>query len=341
MSNLEQKDYLKVDTLGFDFCFKPSEKLFSAKTQEIIELHKKTCDLIVYNNKIVFSSLPEGIKINKKNINFDVEVEQNATRKEINVLFVVNGDIHFNWLLKVNKNANFVCRERFVCQDECKLNFDRQIEAQPNSQITIVTMQEIQTQNASFVTHANVFENATLTHVCANFALGSVLNCENITLREQNATAIVKNLAFANKNSFLPFLTQITHNYKDTTSLIKNFGFVDNEAKVTFDGVNVILKGKTKSNARQETKIYNLSPKAKSSATPKLIIDESNVKASHALSIGSLDENTIYYLMSRGISRKRAKEMMILGIADEVLFEIMGTDGQNNIEKMINNKIKE
>lgn len=363
MNDLAKKDYLKVGDFGFDFSFAPSELPLNTQIDKIVEFYKQKCDLIVYNNKIIFSALPNGVNISQ--VDFDCnshkifkskfkqdcqnnvgtylnfEIEKNAMPKQIFVLYVINGDICQYSLINAKDNSTFNCFEKFISLNECKVKIVRQVEALENSKIHLTTIEELKTLNATFFTNANVFENANLTHLCINLNEGKALNCENLILKEKNAIATVKNATFANKNDFLPCLTQITHDNKNTTSLIKNFAFVNNDAKVNFGGVNVILKGKTKSNARQETKIYNLSKNAKSVANPQLIIDESDVKASHAVAIGNLDEQSIFYLMSRGIERNKAKEMIILGMVNEILVDIFDDEEQTKVNEMIRNKIKE
>ena len=91
----------------------------------------------------------------------------------------------------------------------------------------------------------------------------------------------------------------------------------------------------------EETKIYNLSKNAKSVANPQLIIDEFDVKASHAAAVGNLDEQSIYYLMSRGIEKNKAKEMIVLGMVDEILIDIFDVEEQNKVNNSISKKIKE
>lgn len=362
MNDNAKKEFLKVNNFGFDFCFQPNEMSFDAHAEKIVEIYKQKCDLIVYNNKIIFSNLPKEIKVTEANFEnsgheiFDnkitnncqnestylnFEIEKNATPKNIFVLYVMAGDVYQYSVFNIQENSTFCCFEKYVCVGEQKAKIVKHIEAKENSKINLTTLEELTSENAIFITNCFVNENANLKNSYVNLNNGKVLNYQNIFLKEKNAIATVKNAIFANKNNILPCLTQITHENKNTTSLIKNLAFVNDEAKVDVEGVNVILNGKTKSNARQETKIYNLSKNAKSTANPQLIIDEFDVKASHAAAVGNLDEQSIYYLMSRGLDKNKAKEMLVLGIINDILIDITNVEEQNNINDIIKNKIKE
>ena len=65
-----------------------------------------------------------------------------------------------------------------------------------------------------------------------------------------------------------------------------------------------------------------LSPKARGDANPILLIDEDDVKAGHAASVGQVNAEQVYYLMSRGISKQEAERLIIHGFLAPVVSEI-------------------
>ncbi|WP_256205484.1 SufB/SufD family protein [Calditerricola satsumensis] len=82
-------------------------------------------------------------------------------------------------------------------------------------------------------------------------------------------------------------------------------------ATAILNGITKIEKGATKANGEQAESVLMLSDKARGDANPILLIDEDDVKAGHAASVGKLDELQLYYLMSRGISREEAERLLI------------------------------
>jgi Fe-S cluster assembly protein SufD len=70
-------------------------------------------------------------------------------------------------------------------------------------------------------------------------------------------------------------------------------------------------------------------------AKPELEIYADDVKCSHGSASGSLDENSIFYLMSRGLSHKQSKELLINGFVLEVIEKITDNEIKNLVKNMI------
>ena len=76
-----------------------------------------------------------------------------------------------------------------------------------------------------------------------------------------------------------------------------------------FNGIGKIEKGATRANAVQESRVLMLSENARGDANPILLIDEDDVTAGHAASVGRVDPFQLFYLMSRGISKTEAERL--------------------------------
>ena len=100
------------------------------------------------------------------------------------------------------------------------------------------------------------------------------------------------------------------------------FGVCEGSSKMQFLGASDIRKGAAKTNTRQEAKIVNLSGKARCVASPALLISEEDVFASHGASMGSVPDNDIFYLMSRGIDRSTANKLIMVGYLKPIALKI-------------------
>src|SRR5699024_12082879 len=80
--------------------------------------------------------------------------------------------------------------------------------------------------------------------------------------------------------------------------------------------------GASGANAEQESRILMLSKGARGDANPILLIDEDDVTAGHAASVGRIDELQMYYLQSRGITPDEAKRLIIHGFLAPVVKEL-------------------
>lgn len=101
------------------------------------------------------------------------------------------------------------------------------------------------------------------------------------------------------------FTTKVVHFGKNSEGYILKHGVMKDSASSIFNGIGKIEHGASKSNAVQESRVLMLSEKARGDANPILLIDEDDVTAGHAASVGRVDPVQLYYLMSRGIPKKK------------------------------------
>lgn len=115
------------------------------------------------------------------------------------------------------------------------------------------------------------------------------------------------------------FTTQVIHYGQRSEGNILMRGVVKDSASNIFNGIGKIEHGATKADAQQESRVLMLSEKARGDANPMLLIDEDDVVAGHAASVGRVDPTQLYYLMSRGISRTEAERLVIHGFLAPVV----------------------
>ena len=97
-----------------------------------------------------------------------------------------------------------------------------------------------------------------------------------------------------------------------------NYGVSKDESSITFSGVNHIKEKCIKSITRQNAKIIVFDEKAKGNASPILKIDENDVIASHGAVVGQISDEHLFYLMSRGLTKEEARELIIKGYLSPV-----------------------
>ncbi|MBQ1812459.1 MAG: SufD family Fe-S cluster assembly protein [Bacilli bacterium] len=108
------------------------------------------------------------------------------------------------------------------------------------------------------------------------------------------------------------YTINVNHNNISTISNIINHGVVMNDSKLEFIVNSSVLKGNKKSVLNQESKIIVLS-KNNSIIKPNLFIDEYDVDARHAATIGRFSSEDIFYLMTKGINKEEAIKLLING----------------------------
>lgn len=165
----------------------------------------------------------------------------------------------------------------------------------------------------------NVFAGGNLqwSLFCSN--LGNTIYENLISLVGDYSTGNINLVTVGKKESIQNFTSKITHHGKHSTGNIEQRGVVYDKATVVFNGIGNILYDATKSDAQQTTKLLILGGKARVDANPILLIDEDDVTAGHAASVGKIDEMQMYYLLSRGISKQAALKLIVLGFLKGIL----------------------
>ncbi|KWW18129.1 MULTISPECIES: Fe-S cluster assembly protein SufD [Peribacillus] len=136
------------------------------------------------------------------------------------------------------------------------------------------------------------------------------------------------------------FTTAIIHYGKRSEGHILKHGVVKDSASTIFNGIGKIEYGATKANAEQESRVLMLSDKARGDANPILLIDEDDVTAGHAASVGRVDPLQLYYLMSRGITKKEAERLVIHGFLAPVVNQLPIEGVKKQLVAVIERKVQ-
>lgn len=151
---------------------------------------------------------------------------------------------------------------------------------------------------------------------------GNIIEDVRVNLEGQGSSSDIKTVAIANEYQVQSININITNIGKNTAGNIFQHGVVLDESTLIFNGIGHILKNSKNSDSQQESRILMLSDKARADANPILLIDENEVQAGHAASISRVDQEQLYYLMSRGIDKNQAEKLIIHGFLGLVLSEI-------------------
>ncbi|HYK73261.1 MAG TPA: Fe-S cluster assembly protein SufD [Pseudoneobacillus sp.] len=136
------------------------------------------------------------------------------------------------------------------------------------------------------------------------------------------------------------FTTSVVHFGKHTEGYILKHGVMKDAATSIFNGIGKIEHGASKSNAEQESRVLMLSEKARGDANPILLIDEDDVTAGHAASVGRVDPLQLYYLMSRGIPKTEAERLVIHGFLAPVVKQLPIEGVKKQLTEVIERKVR-
>lgn len=136
------------------------------------------------------------------------------------------------------------------------------------------------------------------------------------------------------------FMVRIDQIGKHSDGQIFAHGVMKDSATGIFNGIGKIDKGGKKANAEQTSRILMLSEKARGDTNPILLIEEDDVTAGHAASVGQVDDLQLYYLMSRGITRSEAERLIVRGFLEPVVATLPIEGVKQALEGIIERKIQ-
>ena len=165
----------------------------------------------------------------------------------------------------------------------------------------------------------------------SNF-LKNEINCD---LNGEYASAFVNGIFSLNNNNHHEIRTTINHLTENTKShqLIKSV--LEKNSNAVYQGKIFVNSDAQKTDGYQLSKAILLDKESEFNAKPELEIYADDVKCSHGSASGSLNEESIFYLMSRGLSYQQSRELLINGFLLDVVEKITDSEIKNLIKNMI------
>jgi len=186
------------------------------------------------------------------------------------------------------------------------------------------------------------FEQSRQSNVaCRSFSFGGVLarNDINLTLTE-GAEGTLNGLYLASGKQHVDNHTSIDHAKPHGASRELYKGILDGHASAVFNGKVIVRKDAQKTDAKQTNRNLLLSEEAVINTKPELQIHADDVRCTHGATIGQLDGNALFYLRSRGIGQKEARQILIRAFADEIIGGIKHPDLRDRLGSELDARLK-
>ena len=160
----------------------------------------------------------------------------------------------------------------------------------------------------------------------------------NCNLNGKYASAFVNGVFLLNRTKHHEIKTNINHLVENTKSYQLIKGVLENTSKAVYQGKIFVDSKAQKTDGYQLSKAILLNDNTEFNAKPELEIYADDVKCSHGSSSGSLNEDSIFYLMSRGLNYKEAKKLLINGFLLDVVEKITDSEIKNLIKNIMSLK---
>ena len=251
--------------------------------------------------------------------------------------------VYFRKCFHIGKNSKVCFSERFIytSHESYFSNSVTEIFMDENSNLNYFTDQNI---NKNY--HYNSINVSQKKDSISNFHTYSfsgaiIRNNLNIKLREKNCYANMYGFYAIKNSSHIDNHTSVDHMDESSISNEHYKGIIDKDSNGVFNGKIYVRQKAQKTNAFQANNNILLSDSAKVNTKPQLEIWADDVKCSHGCTVGQLDEDALFYLMSRGISRKDATSLLLSAFSTDITDKIEDSDIREKYESMILKQLEE
>lgn len=197
------------------------------------------------------------------------------------------------------------------------------VAAMPASVVKFATVQKLGT-NVNSLMSRNAYADTRASVDWMDLGIGGQNTKQEIVsmLNGEGAATSIVGAFFGEGTQNLDIMAKAVHNARNTASNMKIKGALKGRARAIVQSFTKIMANASNSEGHQKANILLLSDTARASPIPKLEIDNYDVKASHSASVGQLDKEKLFYMMSRGIDEKEAVRLVVEGFFEPLLKQI-------------------
>jgi Fe-S cluster assembly protein SufD len=205
-----------------------------------------------------------------------------------------------------------------------------------NANVELVKLQDEATDAFHIATIHGLFGRASNVWV-HSFALGAKLSRNNIRakLDGEGLECVLNGLYLTRDEQLADHHMIVEHAQPHCASHEYFNGILDDKSKGVFHGRILVRQIAQKTDAKQTNKNLLLSDDATADTKPQLEIYADDVKCTHGATIGQLNDESIFYLRSRGIDRPTAKRMLIHAFAGEIIERIQCDSAREELDKIV------
>lgn len=268
-----------------------------------------------------------------------------VSEKPIEIMHFSTGEQKTLWLqprnliiVEKNSQVQIIERHQSLVDHDVVTNSVTEIYAHNDALVDYYKIQN-DLDSASLIdnTYIDQEKNSHVSVHTFSFGGNLVRNNLNYLHKGEHIMSTLKGLTILKDKQHIDHNTLVNHSKPNCESHQDYKGIFSDQSKGVFNGKIFVHKTAQKTNAFQQSNNILIDDKATINSKPQLEIFADDVKCSHGCTIGQLDEETLFYLRSRGIPRKEAKALLTYAFANNILQSVQ----INVLKKRINEQIAE
>lgn len=210
----------------------------------------------------------------------------------------------------------------------------------PNSNVEINFIQS-NLNEIVLMNNLNVLIDGNSSFKVNTFTIDTEFVRNNLTLlfNEPNSEAFLNGIYIVSNDEFVDDHTIVIHQQPNCKSDENFRGILDGNGRAVFNGKIYVARNAQKTNAYQSNKNLLLSNEAKINTRPQLEIYADDVRCTHGATAGFLDKEMLFYIVSRGIDKEKAKSLLLNSFVSENLEKVSVPELRNYMKELVAKKL--
>lgn len=202
-----------------------------------------------------------------------------------------------------------------------------ELECQRDSQVQCLVVNQTPENNQQiFRATFRLQKNACLKQQILGVSDGKLDYEFDYHLLDQQSNVVLDGVYLSSKKARVQFLTTMSHQSRESTSFQNIRGFASGNSRFHYSGLIHILKDASLCSAKQYNHNILLSEEAWVHTLPQLVIENDDVTCAHGATVGFLDKQQLFYMMSRGLSKETATGMLLAAFLESFFQNIDSED---------------
>ena len=318
------------------------EKIAEFKNVEIIN-DKSIIDNQTSNKPLTYGNGKILEELNYETANNKIRIQTNSKNENVKIIYNFD-DNNLNLINQIeiiaNNDANVTIVYKSNTLNKCLHNGITKTIVNENAKLNINIVNLLNEKSDNFEAMENTLEaNSKLKYTIIDIGGKTSVSNYYSNIIGENADNDLKSiyLGIDNQRKDINYIAELRGT--KTNIDIDVQGVLQDSAKKNFKGTIDFKKGCKKAKGNENEDCMLLSDKAKSIALPMLLCTEDNVEGNHSTASGKIDNNQLFYIMSRGLSYKEAVKLIVKANFNKIIERITDEELKNEVLNEIDNKL--
>ena len=291
-------------------------------------------NIVIKNHEIIENNVSSKITLVDKKL---IIPKNTHIEETIKVTLLNDNNEELDFIVEENSNVNILLEVIDDSKDDSIYNIN--FETKANTNVKYLLVADLESENAN-INHNFILGPDSNTYILAGLVSNVLTAKLNVLIEGKGANVNIRAIAVSSDSHDQKIDVYMHHKAPYTNGDMNCVGIAGKQGRVILNGIEKIDPGMKHCNVYQTLKGIITSDQATIEVNPILLIEEYDLYgAGHAGTVGKLDEDAMYYLMSRGLSKSDSERLIINGLVRPLIDEIDDLELKEKFSELVNQRI--